>query len=104
MAVQLVLCLQHLPFFMSQLNRSSFLPLQCKHCPCPARSFCSFLWKLKRGKHLLDSGSCFLPWSLELYQGAGLHFLVTCSIRNGGLCSAFCGVGPFGAPKAEEFV
>lgn len=104
MAVQLVLCLQHLPFFMSQLNRSSFLPLQCKHCLCPARSFCFFLWKLKRGKHLLDSGSFFLSWSLELYQGAGLHFFVTRSIRNGGLYSAFCGLGPSGAPKAEEFV
>lgn len=104
MVVQLVLCLQHLPFFMSQLNRSSFLPLQCKHCPCPAGSFCSFLWKLKREKHPSDSGSQFLPWSLGLYQGAGLRFFATCSIRIGGLCPAFCGVCPFGAPKAEEFV
>lgn len=34
-------------------------------------------------------GSHFLPWWLQRYQGAGLHFFATCSTRNGGVFSAF---------------
>jgi len=49
-------------------------------------------------------GSHFLLWTLKPYQGAGLHFFATCSIRSRGVCSAFYGLCPFGAPKAEEFV
>lgn len=66
MVVQLVLCLQHLPFFMSQLNCSSVLPLQCKHCPCSAQSFCFFLWKLKHDKAPLG---LWVPFSV-LVTGA----------------------------------
>lgn len=62
MVVQLVLCLQHLPFFMSQLSCSSFLPsflctenIACaQHCPS-ASSF----GKSNREKYISGSGVPF---------------------------------------------